>query len=105
MKSSTAKKLAGGKKITKVVTWDAIGQPGGEGAEVLRSSMVLREDTGRYHEDGDENEEGYRLSEVLDTDMVLQIHTAEGLAWDSGITTHWGVLNTKVDDKGKLGWR
>lgn len=105
MKSSTAKKLAGGKKITKVVTWDAIGQTDGEMDKVVRSASILRADTGLYHEDGLEDEDGWRLSEVLDTDMVLEIWTAEGKAWDSGITTHWGVLNTEVKDDGKLGWR
>jgi hypothetical protein len=105
MKSSTAKLLAGGKKITKVVTWDSIGQADGDGTEILRSASVLREDTGLYHEDGLKDEDGCRLSEVLDTDMVLEIWTAEGKAWDSGVSTHWGALNTKTNDEGKLTWR
>jgi hypothetical protein len=99
MKSSTAKALAGGQKITRVVTWDAIGQPD-EDDTIRRSAMILRKDTGQYHEDGLEEEDGYRLSEVLNTDLVLEIHTAEGLAWKSEITTVTGHLKAHGEANG-----
>lgn len=88
MKSSTAKALAGGKKITKVVTWDSMSQRFEDPkAPLLRSASILVVETGRYHEDGVIEEEGWRLSEVLDTDLVMEIHTEDGKVWETRVNT------------------
>lgn len=86
----TAKAIAKGQKITKVVTWDSMGQHWG--APILTSDMILSAETGRYHEDGDTDEDGYVLSTVLNTDAVLEIWTAAGKAWATEITTVEGLV-------------
>lgn len=95
MKSSTAKALAGvGNKIVKIVTWDSMSQTwnsSGSTTKIERTTYELVAEDNRYHENGDMNEEGWRLSEVLDTDAVLELHAANGFVWKASITTVEGI--------------